>query len=181
VVSLSGSLATWFYTWVYLDMAQKMQEASIFNNLYTEYSNPAMLDASDLISEFKEKHGSDRYMYEFVRLKRENTQEGKKLDHARRQIVRWYKKVKLFYAMGHIRWDSYGEVMPGKDAALFFLELFEPLVLADRVGMQRRLSPVFDWYRQRYNLNSSSFVVDEGRLPAALRQAGQMKMRGDEL
>jgi len=70
VFSLSGSFATWFYTWVYLDMAQKMQEASIFNNLYTEYSNPAMLDASDLISEFKEKHGSDRYMYEFVRLKR---------------------------------------------------------------------------------------------------------------
>jgi len=114
VVSLSSTTALWYYNKVYIETARHVQEANIFNNLYTEYSNPAMLDAFECIEEFRDQSGRDHYAYEYFHLKQKNSEEGKKLDHARRQIVRWYKKVKLFYTKEHLRWDRYGDVMPGK-------------------------------------------------------------------
>uniref|UniRef100_A0A7S1B1U4 Uncharacterized protein n=1 Tax=Noctiluca scintillans TaxID=2966 RepID=A0A7S1B1U4_NOCSC len=163
-VSLAGCVASWYYTYTYVRITQQGQETNFFNAMYTEYSQPEMLHSLDALHELRDEVGFNAYPYEYFHLKMGNEERGKKLNQARRHITRWYKKVKLMYVKDHLRWDHYGEVLPGRESAAFFIDMLEPLMLADRVGMDRRLSSVFDWYRSQYDLNVSTFIPDKERL-----------------
>lgn len=56
---VAGMVAAWAscfasiaYTYVYVAMTWRVQEASIFNTLHSEYSQPSILDALDLVQDF---------------------------------------------------------------------------------------------------------------------------------
>mmetsp|Transcript_47236 Transcript_47236/g.102852 ORF Transcript_47236/g.102852 Transcript_47236/m.102852 type:complete len:196 (-) Transcript_47236:139-726(-) len=185
VVSLASCLATWYYTYTYVITTERSQEANIFNMLYTEYSQPQMLDSIDLVEDLRERVGAERYAYEYFSLKMNNTKEGKDLDHARRCVVRWYSKLQLLYKKQHIRWERYGDVLPGANAAQFFVDMFEPLMIVDRVGLNRQLSPVFEWYISQYGLRASGFRVNQSRVNAIGDETGirrsKAAMPNDEL
>ena len=168
-VSLMSCVSSWVYLYLYVQITQSTQEAGLFDTLYTEYSQHDMLAAMELLQDLREDIGPEEYPYEYFRLKQEHDDTGKRLDQARRLIIRWYKKVKFLYQKAAIRWEMYGQVLPGAESAEFFIDMLEPLMLADRIGMDRRTSRVFDWYRDVYGLNSTKFTLDKARLTASGR------------
>mmetsp|Transcript_69439 Transcript_69439/g.166468 ORF Transcript_69439/g.166468 Transcript_69439/m.166468 type:complete len:186 (+) Transcript_69439:115-672(+) len=180
LISVATCIGSWYYTWKYHVVTNHNMEATVFNTLYSEYSKAAMIDAFDMVEDFRDRLGTADYAYEYFRLKQQNEEEGKQLDHARRHIVRWYRKVKLFYSKGQISWERYGHVLPGVESARNFIELFEPMVLADRVGMRRRLSPVFDWYKEKYGINGTGFQPDKVRL-GVVDELYERKLGTDDL
>eukprot|EP00747_Dinoflagellata_sp_TGD_P166586 gnl/TRDRNA2_/TRDRNA2_189594_c0_seq1.p1 gnl/TRDRNA2_/TRDRNA2_189594_c0~~gnl/TRDRNA2_/TRDRNA2_189594_c0_seq1.p1 ORF type:complete len:196 (-),score=21.76 gnl/TRDRNA2_/TRDRNA2_189594_c0_seq1:79-666(-) len=167
-VSVLSCIASWCFTFTYVVVSGEHLEAKVFAKLYSEYSDPEMLSAIDDVEEFRTDVGEDAYAYEFFRLKRNNQELGKRLDHARRRLVRFYTKVMFMYQKGDISWENYGSVMPGSDSARLFIDLFEPIMMIKRRGTNREFSTVFAWYREMYSFPQSTFQVDEKRLTEPL-------------
>merc|ERR1719329_1133599 len=118
-ISVLSCLGSWCYTYVYVELSrenrirdQKTREANLFSDLYTEYSTPSMLDAIDEVEEFRELYSREQYAYEFFAQKKNHTDVGKRLDHARRLMVRWHTKVQLFYDREQIHFEDWGDVLP---------------------------------------------------------------------
>ena len=69
-----------------------------------QFSPYLILDSLDLLEDFqksslmKNPNADDlQYAYDFLELKHINHPKGKDLDHARRRLISWYSKVRLFF------------------------------------------------------------------------------------
>lgn len=165
------------FTFIY----RNMQQGPLFNTLLTEYSDPGILDSLDLIEDFKTVFDHEdplEYAYHFTIAKANNTPEGKKLDHARRRLVSWYSKVKLFYEFNLLS-KSYQGVVPGRTRTLFFLSIVEPMDRLHRQLDGRPESTLFAYFRHQYDLPLLDLKIDWNRIPKELqnRQERLKKMR----
>mmetsp|Transcript_27731 Transcript_27731/g.50673 ORF Transcript_27731/g.50673 Transcript_27731/m.50673 type:complete len:205 (-) Transcript_27731:60-674(-) len=167
LIAIGNCVWNWYFTHIYAALAQQAKDLDIFNSLYSEYSQPEFLDAIDIIEVSRGAYLPADHAYSYICEKVTKTARGKKLHRARRQILRWYHKVQIFYQQEHLQWESYGSVLPGLDSAAFFIELIEPLVKAERLRKGRPLIDVFDWYREMYRLQPSTLSLDEAQLVAA--------------
>jgi len=177
IVLVSINLAIGFYTDVSSRSIRNRLDESIIDLLSTEYSDTGIDDAFTLIEQFREKHAHENYAYEYMRLKASKSSNGKSLDRANRKIFQWHAKIMTFYIKNDLHWKSWRERMPGKDVARSFVELLEPLVLAEHSNAEHAVRPTFNWYRKQYGLNVSRFVVDSVRLNSTIYQALAMRSK----
>lgn len=157
---------------------KNMQQAPLFNTLLTEYSDPRILDALDLIDDFARQNVTKgdpyAYAYHFLDLKTKNDPLGKELDHARRMLISWYQKVQLFFEFKFLD-SNYVDVLPGRNRVEFFMSVVEPLDILNRELSNRPTNPVFNYFRNLYNLptREKKVVFDPNRLSEECRAQAQ--------
>jgi len=144
-----------------------MQQAPLFNTLLTEYSDPRILDALDLIDDFARTNVTTgdpySYAYKFLDLKAKNDPLGRDLDHARRLLTGWYQKVQLFFDFRFLD-SSYVDVLPGRNRVEFFIVVVEPLDIFNRELSNRPPNPVFQYFRTLYGIPKRNIVYEESKL-----------------
>eukprot|EP00397_Hematodinium_sp_SG-2012_P055302 GEMP01067397.1.p1 GENE.GEMP01067397.1~~GEMP01067397.1.p1 ORF type:complete len:251 (+),score=31.54 GEMP01067397.1:33-755(+) len=142
------------FNWIY----KNMQQGPLFNTLLTEYSDPQILDALDIVDDFARQRntpGNDlQYAYDFIVLKHQNDPIGREIDHARRRLISC---------------TDYMDVIPGRTRAEFFMNLVEPLDAFSRQMDHRPMHSIFDYFRRQYNLAGRNTTLDWSRLPASMR------------
>ncbi|CAD7961813.1 unnamed protein product [Amoebophrya sp. A120] len=195
-------LATWvtLFTTVLFNLQfqfiyRNMQQGPLFNTLLTEYSDPVILDALDLLEDFQKasagavakgagvglggsglsekganSFGTEnwQYAYDFLELQYINHPRGREIDHARRRLISWYSKVRLFFEFDLLS-SSYLGVIPGERRTQFFLSIVEPLDTLSRAIDLRPPNPVFEFFREQYNLPKRDIELDWTRVPASLQ------------
>jgi len=178
-----GMVATWvtllstiLFNVQFQCIYRNMQQGPLFNTLLTEYSDPSILDSLDMLEDFqrgavKGVGNSDpdglQYAYDFMELKHMNHPKGKEIDHARRRLISWYSKVRLFFEFDLLAGQYLG-VVPGASRTQFFISVVEPLDTLTRLLDRRQPNPVFAFFRDQYALGARQYSIDWDRVPASL-------------
>lgn len=158
----------------------------LFNTLLTEYSDPMILDALDLLEDFQKQStmktvaGDEmQYAYDFLELKHLNHPKGRELDHARRRLISWYSKVRLFFEFDLLS-PTYLGVIPGHSRTEFFISVVEPLDTLARHLDRRPPNPVFRFFRNQYHIHVSNITLDWERVPASVKYKKDLPMSDEE-
>ncbi|CAD7960840.1 unnamed protein product [Amoebophrya sp. A25] len=185
-----GMIATWvtlvttvIFNVQFYAIYRNMQQGPLFNTLLTEYSDPGILEALDLLEDFqaqsarlteREEDRELQYAYDFLELLATADPRGKEIDHARRKLISWYSKVRLFFEFDLLS-SAYLHVIPGRSRTSFFLWIVEPLDRLSRALDQRLPNQMFDFFREQYNLGARSLELDHTRLSPALKARAESR------
>eukprot|EP00918_Siedleckia_nematoides_P003368 GHVU01007618.1.p1 GENE.GHVU01007618.1~~GHVU01007618.1.p1 ORF type:complete len:223 (+),score=40.04 GHVU01007618.1:244-912(+) len=155
VVSTLSLVITFHYYVNMLRLTRHLQQANTFNVIHSEYASPKTLEAMELIEDFIEDVGVDKYGFEFWQLRSQKKEKGRLLERARRRLVHFYTKLQFMYELGYFT-EEYLRKFPGTERAKRFVDLIEPLEYLSRRYAGREHAPVFGFLRRLYNLPSAS-------------------------
>eukprot|EP00918_Siedleckia_nematoides_P003370 GHVU01007621.1.p1 GENE.GHVU01007621.1~~GHVU01007621.1.p1 ORF type:complete len:163 (+),score=13.23 GHVU01007621.1:244-732(+) len=83
VVSTLSLVITFHYYVNMLRLTRHLQQANTFNVIHSEYASPKTLEAMELIEDFIEDVGVDKYGFEFWQLRSQKKEKGRLLERAR--------------------------------------------------------------------------------------------------
>ncbi|CEM37581.1 unnamed protein product [Vitrella brassicaformis CCMP3155] len=151
-VSLLSLLITTYYYLNMLTLTKNLQRANTFNAIHVEYASQETLNALEILEEFIEENGRDRYPHEFLDLRKQRDALGRRVDRARRRLVHWYSRLQYFYQFGFLTIENLRQ-FPGVERAAHFIYLVEPLEFISRTSTGREQSTVFSWLRDIYHID----------------------------
>ncbi|EGD75266.1 hypothetical protein PTSG_06919 [Salpingoeca rosetta] len=150
IISALSLLASVVYFYNALALMKSGSEASLFNDILSEYSSPQMLDSLRTLRRFYDTHQDD-YAAVFIEEYKHNSDQAWELEHARRRVEAWYSKVMHFHQFDLLH-DKYLSVFPGRRRAIAFLQLVEPLSEALSRFHEADRPGVFAYVRKLYHL-----------------------------
>jgi inorganic triphosphatase YgiF len=134
---------------------QKATQASLTASLLDSYSSPEMLDGMLRLNDFKTRHG-DNFADEFRRLRRDDYDFIRDVDHARRRVSHFFSKIHTLKKLEYLNDNAVKEVAT-KGQVEFFRHVVEPLEAALNV----------DYDRSAFESLGRLYGIQPGRLPMA--------------
>eukprot|EP00397_Hematodinium_sp_SG-2012_P029345 GEMP01030987.1.p1 GENE.GEMP01030987.1~~GEMP01030987.1.p1 ORF type:complete len:198 (+),score=32.33 GEMP01030987.1:110-703(+) len=186
-LSIAMATITIGFNWHWVYVFRQIQEAPLLNQVLTEWSAPEYLDAMNTIYGFAREMNVDKndelqFAYAFLGQQVRMEPRGKKIDHARRRIVQFLRKIQLFYQKGFLNAERYQGHVPGQYHVEFVFRLVEPLYFVERfrrlgkyanttdIMLNAESTTIFDFFRTMYRLKPPLHDFDQVRVEEQLQK-----------